>query len=474
MDINDKYLLSVNEYNDILENCFSNIFVTDGLGKIIFANTDAADALATTKDYLIGKNVQDIYDEGLTDYSSTQHTLMTGERTVASYSNKNGEIILVVSTPVYENDNIVMVVTYSRKQTDMDTFLDDIKKERQRSDKLMKAVDFLDRNKRSKNVLIYKSDVMENLCMTARVIAPTDSTVMLLGESGVGKEVFANYIHSYSLRKDEIFIPINCATIPENLIESELFGYEKGAFTGASSKGKSGIFEAADKGTIFMDEIGELPLDTQSKLLRVLENGEYRRVGSDEIRKTDVRIIGATNRDLRQMIKEKRFREDLYYRLNVLPLNIPPLRERREDIRELAKYYLERTNRRYGKHLTLDDKQMEYLTNYSWPGNVREVRNIIERYIVTGNRHVISSLGFEGDRNGEILKPNVASGESESLISEGILPLKQKMFDYELRYIHEVIDSCHGDIKKAADKLGVHKSLLYRKLREEEGITEEK
>lgn len=458
--------LTVKEYESILNNCFSNIFVTDGKGTIIFVNTDAADSLCVPKENLIGRTVRDIYDEGLTDYSSTEHTIETKERTIASYKNKKGEVILVVSTPVFDyEDHISLVVTYSRKKTDMDSFLDDIKRERVKNEKLMKAVDFLDRTKKTGNVLIYKSNVMENLCEAARLIAPTDSTIMLFGESGVGKEVFANYIHSCSLRKDEIFIPINCATIPENLIESELFGYEKGAFTGASSKGKIGIFEAADRGTIFMDEIGELPLEMQSKLLRVLENGEYRRVGSEAIRKTDVRIIGATNRDLKQMVKDKTFREDLYYRLNVLPLNIPPLRERREDIEELAKFYLRRTNKKYGKQVTLDEKQIDYLTKYPWPGNVREVRNIIERYVVTGNRMVISTLGFEGIPS----SASNGSGDNEGmyLLSDGIVPLKEKMNSVEMDYIHEVIDLCGGNIKEASDLLGVHKSLLYRKLREE-------
>ncbi len=471
MNYAEKNSLTIREYNNILENCFSNIFVTDGEGVIIFVNNDACESLCTTKEHLIGRNVMEIRREGLTDYSSTQHTLNTMERTVASYKNKNGDIILVVSTPVFDMDgSISMVVTYSRKQTDMDQFLEDIKRERKRSEKLEKAVDFLDRAKRTHNVLIYKSRVMNNLCETARLIAPTDSTVMLFGESGVGKEVFANYIHSHSLRKDEVFIPINCAAIPENLIESELFGYEKGAFTGASSKGKSGIFEAADKGTIFMDEIGELPLDTQSKLLRVLENGEYRKVGSDEIRKTNVRVIGATNRDLKQMVKEKKFREDLYYRLNVLPLSIPPLRERKEDVRELAIYYLDRTNRKYGKNLTLDEKQIGYLMDYPWPGNVREVRNIIERYVVTGSRFVISSLGFENVQDANQSGDNI---DRSMLLSDGIIPLKKRLRSLEIEYIHEVIDSCSGGINEAADLLGVHKSLLYRKLREEKEGAEE-
>ena len=380
----------------ILNNCFANIFVTDDNANVIFVNKEAAEVLCASESYLLTKNSRELIEEGIIDKSTTLNTLETRERTVATFVNRDKQEILSVTTPVFDNNgNLIMCVTYSRTRTDMDMFLDELEKERVRTRRYMDAVTYFDKNKKAKNEIIYRSAAMEELCETARIIAPTDSTVMLYGESGVGKEVFSNYIHNHSLRKDEIFVPINCAAIPQELLESELFGYEKGGFTGAGNKGKAGLFEIANNGTIFLDEIGELPLHMQSKLLRVLETGEFRRVGGNEIKKSNVRIIGATNRNLRQMAKDKTFREDLFYRLNVLPMNVPALRERREDIDELADYFMARYNRKYVKEYVLTPAQKQSLRNYSWPGNVRELRNIIERFVVTGNENVIFNLRSE-------------------------------------------------------------------------------
>jgi len=461
MPINHAAHLTEKELKLILNNCYSNIFVTDGEGKIVFTNKDAAESLCVTEDYLLGRTIYDLLEDGVTDYSTTDNTLKTKERTVASYTNRDGVEIMTVTTPVFDKEgNIRFCVTYSRKKSDMDTFLEQIKEERKRNDRYRNAMTYLGESNKAANVVIYKSKKVENLCQTARIIAPTDSTIMLYGESGVGKEVMANYIHSYSNRKDEIFMAINCATIPESLIESELFGYEKGAFTGAKNEGKIGLFEVTNNGTLFLDEIGELPLEMQSKLLRVLENGEFRRVGGNKIHKTNVRIIGATNRDLQEMVRQHRFREDLYYRLNVLPLDIPPLRDRPEDVEVLVDYYLAKYNKKYGKRLRVDEEQMEILKAYPWYGNIRELRNIIERYAVTGNPFVIESLNYSGMKD---------SGEKIENLQheEEIIPLKEKMNKTELKYIHRVIDQCDGNVQAAAEKLGVHKSLLYRKLREE-------
>ena len=453
--------LSERELKLIMNNCYSNIFVTDGEGKIVFTNKDAAEALCVSEEYLLGRTIYDLLEDGVTDYSTTDNTLKTKERTVASYTNRDGVEIMTVTTPVFNSDgSIKFCVTYSRKKTDMDMFLEQIKEERKRNDRYRNAVTYLGESNKAANVVIYKSKLVENLCQTARIIAPTDSTIMLYGESGVGKEVMANYIHSYSNRKDEIFMAVNCATIPESLIESELFGYEKGAFTGAKNEGRIGLFEVTNNGTLFLDEIGELPLEMQSKLLRVLENGEFRRVGGNKVHKTNVRIIGATNRDLQEMVRQHRFREDLYYRLNVLPLDIPPLRDRPEDVEVLVEYYLEKYNKKYGKRLRVDEDQMKILREYPWYGNIRELRNIIERYAVTGNPFVIESLNYSGPQDKQV-KDETASHP------EKIIPLKEKMNKAELKYIHSVIDLCGGSVQEAADKLGVHRSLLYRKLREE-------
>lgn len=456
--------LTEEELELVLNNCFASIFVTDGTGKIVFLNQDAADTLCVTEEYLLTRTVYDLLEEGITDYSSTATTICTRMKTVASYTNREGAEIMVVTTPVFNSKNdLIFCVTYSRKKTDMDMFIEQIKEERVRSDRYRDAVSYLDENNKSINTIIYKSKLMEELCQMAQIIAPTDSTVMLYGESGVGKEVFANYIHLHSKRKNEIFIPVNCAAIPANLMESEFFGYEKGAFTGAA-RSKSGLFEVVNNGTIFLDEIGELPLEMQSKLLRILENGEFFRIGSNKIIKTDVRVIGATNRDLKSMIKDRTFREDLYYRLNVLPIDIPPLRNRKEDVAELAKYYLAKANRRYGKRMPLSDDHLKLLMNYSWPGNVRELRNIVERYVLTGNPFVIESLTYGGgDGSGKTQRTEF---RSENL---AIVPLKEKMHSMECEYIHYILDANGGNVQKTAAQLGVHKSLIYRKLREETG-----
>lgn len=455
--------LTVKDLTLILNNCYANIFVTDGEANVIFVNRDAAEVLCSTEEYLLSKNSRELIEEGVIDWSTTLNSLKTKERTVGTFKNKDGHEIISVTTPVFDKqNNLQMCVTYSRTRTDMDVLLDELKKERIRSNRFKDAVTYFDKSKKATNDIIYRSDIMEELCRTAQIIAPTDSTVMLYGESGVGKEVVSNYIHNHSLRKDEIFVPINCAAIPKELLESELFGYEKGGFTGAGNKGKAGLFEIANNGTIFLDEIGELPLDMQSKLLRVLESGEFRRVGSNEVKRSDVRIIGATNRDLMQMVKNKTFREDLYYRLNLLPIHVPALRERKEDVDELTQYFIEKYNKKYAKNFVLTDAQNERLRLYSWPGNVRELRNIIERYVITGNENVIFNLKYEEEQDAGAV-PYI---ESHIHDEHGqILPLKEKMNELEQEYIKVVLAANENNVQKTAEQLKVHRSLIYRKVK---------
>lgn len=459
--------LSEEELTLILNNCFANIFVTDGNGNIIYVNKEGAEVLCVSEEYLLTRNSRDLVNEGIISFSTTMNTLNTKERTVGRFINREGREIIAITTPVFDKaGDVIMAVTYSRKKTDMDMFIEELEKERDRTSRYKSAVDYFDNNKKNANVIIYRSRVMRDLCETARLIAPTDSTVMLYGESGVGKEVFANFIHNNSLRSEEIFVPVNCAAVPAELLESEFFGYEKGAFTGASVKGKAGLFEIANKGTIFLDEIGELPLNMQSKLLRVLESGEFRRIGSDNILKTDVRVIGATNRNLLQMVREKKFREDLYYRLNVLPLDVPSLRERTEDVGALAEYFLQKTNKKYGKRMILNKGQMEKLRQYSWPGNVRELRNIIERYVVTGNEQIINNLLYEDETDSNLWHDQAErhEGGEENAEKVEIIPLKEKMDAVEQHYIQKALDQCGGNVQRAAELLNVHRSLIYRKM----------
>jgi len=230
--------------------------------------------------------------------------------------------------------------------------------------------------------VVGKSKKMLQVIEIVKKVAPTNATVLICGESGTGKELIARAIHHNSPRKDNPFIAINCAAIPETLIESELFGYEPGAFTGANTR-KIGLIEAANKGTLFLDEVAELPLITQSKLLRVLQEKEIRRIGGKETIKVDVRIIAATNKNLLEEVQKKKFREDLYYRLKVVTIEIPPLRERKEDIPELVKYFIEKYSKEFGKQIKgIEEKAMQALLNYHWPGNIRELESVIEKAII--------------------------------------------------------------------------------------------
>jgi len=303
--------------------------------------------------------------------------------------------------------------------------------------------------------IIGESEMLKYVLYSMEKIAPTDSTVLVLGESGTGKELIARAIHHNSRRKQSPFIKVDCAALPVNLIESELFGHEKGAFTGATDK-RIGKFELADGATIFLDEIGELPLELQKKLLRVLQDGEYERLGSAKVMHTDVRVIAATNRNLEEDVNRGQFREDLWYRLNVLPLSIPPLRNRVDDIPLLVNWIIEKTQRRFGKDIQMvPNEVMAQLMAYSWPGNVRELENVIERAIIfsqDGILRLVSSLK-EDTLAMDPPPPN--------------LPMKS-LTEMEKEYILRALNQSYWNISGkggAADLLGVNSSTLRGRMR---------
>lgn len=294
-----------------------------------------------------------------------------------------------------------------------------------------------------------KSESFKAIIKLIEKIAPTDSTVLITGESGTGKELVAKYIWKKSRRRKRAFIAINCSTLSENLMESELFGHEKGAFTNALSV-KNGLVETADQGTLFLDEIGEMPLNLQVKLLRFLDSGEFRRVGGNRTLRADVRIIAATNRDLNNAISENRFREDLFYRLNVITVNIPPLRERRDDILPLADYFVKKYEKIFSKQIRAIDNEVEkILLNYTWPGNVRELENVIERAVILCDSDVIS-------------RDDIAVRCNEESLTESYSP---KLKDMEKEHIIRILTQTGGNQTKASKLLGVDRKTLYHKLK---------
>lgn len=308
----------------------------------------------------------------------------------------------------------------------------------------------------SREYIIIESSRMKEIESIIKKISHVDSTVLLLGESGVGKSMLAKFIHKLSNRFNKPFVSINCGSIPESLMESELFGYEPGTFTGGKKEGKIGLFEAANEGTIFFDEIAELPLNLQTKLLEVLQERKFRKVGGTEYKYVNIRIITATNKDLLALTKQKLFREDLFYRLNVIPITIPPLRERKEDIPKLVNSFLEKYNNKYGLYRQIDNDTMHYLTNSNWPGNIRELENYIERVVVTNTTTPLNDM------------LNIYQGVEiigEKILVTDLIPLKKakKMLEKEL--ISKAY-KLYGSTYKAAKALKVDQSTIAKKIKE--------
>src|SRR5580698_9171031 len=298
--------------------------------------------------------------------------------------------------------------------------------------------------------IIGRSEAMQEIFATVTRVAATRATVLLAGESGVGKGVIARAIHQHSPRKDRPFVKIDCASIPENLMESELFGYEKGAFTGANTS-KAGKFEAADTGTVFLDEIGDVPPAIQVKLLRVLQDREFERLGSNKVRHVDVRVIAATNVDLRAALEQGAFREDLYYRLNVVSLNIPPLRERKEDIPYLADHFTQKFGGRFS------ESAIERLMAYHWPGNVRELENVVERSILLAQGPEVEAADVRID-TAQRSRPAAAAA------TDGFLPEGMTLDQYEQHLIREALKRANGNKSHAARLLGLTRNALRYRL----------
>ena len=304
--------------------------------------------------------------------------------------------------------------------------------------------------------LIGESPAIQELRRQIDLAAPTQGRVLIAGENGTGKELVARLIHERSLRRDELFVEMNCAAIPEELIESELFGHVKGAFTGAAES-KAGRFLLADGGTLFLDEIADMSLRTQAKVLRVLQEQAFEPVGGTTVR-VDVRVIAATNKDLAREIESGRFREDLYFRLNVVPLRVPPLRERREDIPLLARHFVESFSRQYGRKRRLADAALLGLAEHAWPGNVRELRNLMERLVILEDRDVIGADAVAAALRG-------VAGPRGTAPDRDFGTLREAREDFERRFIAAKLREAGGNVLRAAELLGLERSHLYRKMR---------
>ncbi|WP_397538498.1 sigma-54 interaction domain-containing protein [Rummeliibacillus pycnus] len=441
----DKWVIK--ELEAIFCNFFENILITDGYGNITFA---------TAKDdqQYLGKNVFDLERQKEFYPSVSAKVLNTGKRERGLQYTKTGEVFTIESIPIKEsNGEIVRVISITKDSTEINELTETLNEVKSLLTSYQQEVIRIQQENSNKKSFVFESKKMKDIDSLVKSIAPVDTTVLILGETGVGKEVIANRIHSLSNRNGKPFVAVNCGAIPENLIESELFGFEDGSFSGARKGGKIGFFELANKGTIFLDEIGEIPVNLQVKLLRVLQEKRIKRIGGVEDIPIDMRIIAATNQNLEKKVKEKSFREDLYYRLNVVPINIPPLRERKEDIQALAFYYLQFFNEKYYKNIEIDELMLERLKKYSWPGNVRELQNIIERFVITNQDFFINF------NPSSLLSNDLVLSDNRKL--PGLVDFVEKA---EQQILLEA-KAKTKNTREMAELLGVNQSTIVRKLK---------
>lgn len=373
------------DLQDVFEYAFDEIFVTDDKGIVVRVNSMCERHYQLSAKELVGKHVKELQKEGIFYPSATLEVIEKKRPVELVQTTKSGEYLHVRTRPVFDDEgNLRRVISYSRDLTE----LYQLRQKVEEMDNQLKTYKKELRETYEHEGLIFKSIAMQKIIETIKKVSVVDSTVLVLGETGVGKSRLVRHLHEVSHRKNESFYEINCAALPTNLIESELFGYSGGSFTGANREGKKGLLESAHKGTLFLDEIGEMPLEIQAKLLQVLQEKTFRPIGGRELKKVDVRIVAATNRDLSTMVKQGTFRKDLYYRLNVIPISIPPLRERTEDILSLIYHYLQHFNKKYGRDVKLAPSTLQMFVGYPWEGNNREIENVIERIVITADDFV--------------------------------------------------------------------------------------
>jgi DNA-binding NtrC family response regulator len=379
------------------------------------------------------------------DYPSTPVIIITAHGTIATAVDTLKKGAFDYITKPFERDELKNTIHKA------------IRTRRLNDEELLVSPDDIDRQG-----IIGSSEPMLKIYDTIKRVAPTPTTVLISGETGTGKDLIAYAIHRNSPRRDNPFVKINCAAISENLIESELFGYEKGAFTGAVST-KPGRFELADKGTLFLDEVGEIPRDMQVKLLRVIQDHEFERVGGLRTIKVDVRLIAATNRNLLQDVKDGRFREDLYYRFNVFPTHLPPLRERREDILPLADYFIEKFNSKLDREVKhIDSRVKDILVSYDWPGNIRELENLIERIVLMagGDTIIFEDIPPEWKSAAEAISLSQKAGQKRPFKDF----VKSHMEEVEKQSIIQCLEEVGGNVTKAAQRLGLSRKGLQLKM----------
>ncbi len=442
------------ELDTIIQASFDYIFVTDGQGNVLRINDSYTRITGLNREEVLGRNIYDLVKQGYYDRAASIEVIESQKSTTFTQTISTGKMVLVTGNPVFdEKGNLVQVVTNGRDITELYNLKQQIEQAQHLRLHYQRELQKFQHDG-SEDYIVACPKMFEISDLIQR-IAKVDSTVLINGESGVGKEIVAREVHRNSLRADKPYISVNCAAIPDNLIEAELFGYEAGAFTGAKKGGKMGIFQVANGGTLFLDEIGELPFYLQAKLLRVIQENEIMRVGGTATIPIDLRIIAATNRNLWQMVQERQFREDFYYRLNVVQIRIPPLRDRKEEIPVFVDHFLGKLNKKYNLQKRMDPLLLKRLLEHNWPGNVRELKNAIEQAFVTSPGSTITELNL-GPQQDVIISVNAEQAKKAPV------SYKEAMQEFECDLIKNAVEQ-YGSTRKAAAALGVSQATIWRK-----------
>lgn len=437
---------SLEKYYNILK---TGILIVDTEGIIVFLNDSYSEFLELKKEDVIGKYVCNVIS-----HTNLHNVAKTGEAQYDVWQETEKGYLFGHRIPLYNEKNELigaMAELILRYASDIEYLTQKLNEKDLKISNLTNELNLITDTRKD---IVYESEQMKKVISYSKKAALSDTTVLLTGETGVGKEVIAELIYRNSERNNMPFIKVNCSAIPANLLESEMFGYEKGAFTGADNKGKIGKFELADKGVIFLDEISSMPINMQTKLLRVLQEKEIERLGGTKPVKIDVKVIAATNISLSKLVEDNQFRKDLYYRLNVININIPPIRERREDIIPLINFFMERFCSKLNRNvLKLSHEATKILLNYSWPGNVREIKNLVERFAIVCDGPYITRKNI--NEHASIILTNHYNSESE---------LKVTVNNTEKDMILKVLKKVNGNKTEAAKMLGINRTTLYSKL----------
>jgi PAS domain S-box-containing protein len=431
------------------------VTITDSEGIVLRVNKACEQILGVKESDFVGKSASIMEKEGIIDASSTKHVIKHQRKVTMNQTTKSGRRLMVEGHPIFKDDGTLSrVINISKDLTEISNLQKKLEETKNVLDYYQQELSILQKKDQT---MVIKSKAMEKVYELACRVADVDATIFLQGETGVGKEVLARTIHNMSNRKDAPFIKVNCAAIPESIMESELFGYSKGTFTGGNKEGKKGLALAAHKGTLFLDEIGDLPINLQAKLLQLLQEKQFTPLGETKPVKVDVRFIAATNRNLEDMVRQGTFREDLYYRLFVIPITIPSLSERKEDIPFLINHFIDTYSQKYNLYKTFDKEVVQFFIDHKWKGNVRELQNTIERLVLTA-----SAQHIELDHLPDKLL-NTRTSQID-VIYGGKLNLKLEVEQFEKKIIIQALETS-STMKEASKKLGVDASTITRKVR---------